>query len=467
MTKPPLDIALSSGLPQSIQRWGLLRIFILTSFISIAFISAISGYYFSVIRKNMLDHELSISFEFIQSITLINDQEAFFLGREKFADRFEVEEFLSHIISLPDVFRVEAYSLDKKILWTSNPEIIGKAVPDNVELDRALSGESLYLERDIENLQKSENEKIPDNADQFIETYIPVWDRKHTKIIGALNVYKSPSTLYRDIDEAKILLIVTTLIIAFIPHWILYWIVHSAHKVIETQRHRIRQATNRTVELNEQSMRRIGSDLHDGPAQSIGYALLVLDALNLEDTKAGVNKDIYHKVKHALSDALQEIRNLSSGLVIPELEDLTMSEAIAQVIKRHEKRTETQVDFRISPIPDQMRTSIKICVYRFVQESLNNACRHASGKDQVVEISYFNHALSVMVSDGGPGISEEDFQKINSSSHLGLRGLRERVESLGGLFTLENKPDGQGLCISAKLPIQDGSAKSSTAQVIS
>jgi signal transduction histidine kinase len=458
VTKPPLDIALRSGLPQSIQRWGLLRIFTLTSFISIAIISAISGYYFSVIRKNMLDHELNISFEFIQSITLINDQEAFFLGREKFADRFEVEEFLSHIINLPDVFRVVAYSLDKKVLWANIPDLIGKTVPDNDQLERALAGESLYLERGIENLQKSENETIPDNADQFIETYIPVWDRKHTKIIGALNIFKSPSTLYHDIDEAKILLIMTTLIIAIIPHWILYWIVHSAHKVIETQRLRIRQATNRTVELNEQSMRRIGSELHDGPAQSIGYALLVLDALNLE---SGINKEIHHKIKNALGDALQEIRNLSSGLVIPELEDLTMSDAISQVIKQHEKRTGTQVDFRISPIPEQMRTSIKICVYRFVQESLNNAFRHAKGQEQVVEISYLNHSLSVTVSDGGPGISDEDLLKINSTSHLGLRGLRERVESLGGIFRLENKPGSQGLCICAELPIQDGGAKPS------
>lgn len=415
----------------------------------------------------MLDHELNISSEFIQSITLINDQEAFFLGREKFADRFEVEEFLSHTINLPDVFRVEAYSLDKKILWTTNPELIGKSVPDSEQLESALAGASLYVERDIDQLQRTEHDTIPARADKFIETYIPVWDRKHTRIIGALNIYKSPSTLYRDIDEAKNLLIITTLIIAIIPHWILYWIVYSAHKVIETQRLRIRQATNRAVELNEQNMRRIGSEMHDGPAQSIGYALLVLDALNLEQQETGVNREIHHKVKTALSDALQEIRNLSSGLVIPELDDLTLSDAISQVINRHEKRTATTVDFRITPIPEHLRTSIKICVYRFVQESLNNAFRHAKGIGQAVEISYLNHTLTVTVSDNGPGISEEDFLKINSTRHLGLRGLRERVESLGGIFKLENRTRSRGLCISAELPIQDGGANPAARREVS
>ncbi len=440
----------------TIQRWGLIKTFATFSFISIVSISLMAGFlYFSLLRNHLLHHEVNISTEFIQSITLINDQEAFFLSDKDYSDKYEVIEFLQHIISMPDVFRVIAYNTDLKILWANNEELIGKTYTDNHELLDALAGKSVFEEVDMDHLVKEEHDSIPHRLDTFIESYIPIRDRAGHNIIGVLEIYKAPTALYRAIDEARYLLVIITLLSAAILHWLLYWIVLRAHRLIEAQRQRIRQATNRAVELNEQNLRRIGSDLHDGPAQSIGFALLIMDVLDDDEDQNSANGSVISKMRNALRDSLNDIRNLSSGLVIPELDDMSINEVLSSAIDKHEKRTATEVTYQISPLPDHLRTSLKICIYRLVQEGLNNAFKHAGGKGQCVQIVQEGKCVVISIADGGPGLSEVGLSKINSTEHLGLRGLRERVESLGGIFTIANRADGPGLQISARIPLND------------
>lgn len=441
-----------------IQRWGLIKTFAFSSFISIVTISIVSGFiFFSYLRNNLLDQELSISSEFIQSITLIRNNEKYFLTEENFEDRHEVDEFLLHIISMPDVFRVVAYNAELKILFANNPKLIGKTFTDNDELERALTGVSLYEEAEMDDHHKAEHETIPDGVSRFIESYIPIWDRRHENVIGVLEIYKSPRALYQAIHDARYLVILVALLSAIILHWVLYWIVLKAHQLIETQRVRIKQATKRTVELNEQNLRRIGADLHDGPAQSIGFALLRFDSILESGTndRTGASTDTINKVRMALQDALQEIRDLSAGLIIPELDEMTLREAIIRMIEKHEKRTSTKVNYNMHNLPDQLGISIKICVYRLVQEGLTNAFKHGMGKGQEVWIDSNGKMLKVIIRDSGPGLQDNDITTIDDSKHLGIRGLRERVESLGGDFELSSNSTGPGVELTATLPVDD------------
>ncbi len=77
---------------------------------------------------------------------------------------------------------------------------------------------------------------------------------------------------------------------------------------------------------------------------------------------------------------MQEIRSLSAGLVIPDLNDLCTDSAIQKVIDRHEKRTSSTVQRHLTKLPSSLGLSSKICIYRFIQEGLNNAFRHGKCK---------------------------------------------------------------------------------------
>lgn len=443
-----------------IQRWGLLRIFALSAFVSIIGISTVSGYiYFSFLQQNLLQREMVISTEFIESITLINRREAYFDGTTSDQEKRDIEEFFNHVIGIPDVFRATIFDADYKIIWSNDSELIGRTFGDNDDLEMAYQGISIFNPGEADEREKEEHDFLPEDVEQFVESYIPVWDRNRQRVIGVVELYKSPAALFDTLHRGRELVALVSLLGGLALFGILYWVVRTAHQLIENQRSRIKAASRRGVELNEQSLRRIGSELHDGPVQSIGFALLKLDSIVDEepDSKPAMDADtrLVDKIRQALKDALQEVRGLSAGLVIPELKDLSAREAIIRAIDRHEKRTSTSVSRELDEVPEGLGNATKICLYRLVQEGLNNAYRHGGGIDQRVEVVVRNSQLILTLSDAGPGMSAEDRDKINDSEHLGLRGMRERVESLGGDFHITSNLRNAGVKLIVALPIND------------
>ena len=199
----------------------------------------------------------------------------------------------------------------------------------------------------------------------------------------------------------------------------------------EDLRQHLVTATRRTGETNERLLRRVGAELHDGPAQLISLALLRLDAIHPEDTsqRLEIRAGNFGIIRGALADAMNEIRSISSGIAPPHLNDVTLRSALELAIKNHEKRTGTPVARDIGEFPEPIPSLLKICLYRFTQEGLNNAFKHAAGRGQKVSASCHQGTITVAVSDTGAGATSD--VSLNSEG-LGLAGLRDRVESLDG-----------------------------------
>ena len=210
----------------------------------------------------------------------------------------------------------------------------------------------------------------------------------------------------------------------------------------ETAEDLIRQetASMRSTELNEQFLRRVGSDLHDGPAQLVALASLRLDAIKkfvmTESQVSTSGIEDLEIVQQALSDALSEIRHISAGLVLPELEGLTLSEILTKAALDHQQRTRVHTSLNLGELPKHVGKSIQICLYRLVQEGLNNSEHHASEADCSVSARCIANTIEVVISDKGSGFEPESI--TTSSSGLGLLGLRERIESIGGQFEIRS-----------------------------
>ncbi len=136
-----------------------------------------------------------------------------------------------------------------------------------------------------------------------------------------------------------------------------------------------------------------------------------------------------------------EIRELSAGLTLAKLEEMSPLAVLKEIVGTHERRTETTVTLTVDSIPEDLPLPLKISVFRFVQEALNNAYRHGGGIDQKVTCGFDNRQLELEVSDGGPGFEPETSAGENGG--LGLIGLRERIESLGATLEIKSKP-GEG-----------------------
>ncbi len=206
----------------------------------------------------------------------------------------------------------------------------------------------------------------------------------------------------------------------------------------------VRRSNHTIGKDSEDVLQRISADLHDGPMQKLEMALLKLDNINQTVTQDGAVRHGIDEAHFLLAESVRELSDLSSLLHMPEIAALDPADIARLAIMAHQSYTKTAVAFAVQPHPADVRPEIKSCTYRFVQEALTNAFRHAKGSGQQVMIGG-GVELIVNVLDNGPGLS---WPEMNSGK-LGLRGMRSRIEALDGEFTIQNRPEG-GLSLTAR-----------------
>jgi signal transduction histidine kinase len=213
----------------------------------------------------------------------------------------------------------------------------------------------------------------------------------------------------------------------------------------ERLRRSLQTANETTAEIHEKVLEKIGAELHDGPAQLMTYSILQLDRLVPFADLAranNINVDV-EKLRRVMSDALREVRAISTGLVLPELAAATAEESIRLAVRRHEELTDTAVELQLNGLPDDLSLPQKICAYRLVQEALTNGLRHGKPTRQRLT-AQGRPSLTISIFDDGRGFDPS----IMEQKGLGLSSMRTRVEALGGKFCVRSAP-GQGTEISA------------------
>jgi signal transduction histidine kinase len=205
---------------------------------------------------------------------------------------------------------------------------------------------------------------------------------------------------------------------------------------------------------NENLLARIGQDLHDGPIQLVSLLMLKLTAPKSEKlAEAGSSGPLHDPAIETLTTRiLAELRSISTGLVLPHLDALTPNEILLLAVQNHEDATGTKVSCQIGDLPTDLALPVTICLYRIVQEGLNNAFHHGRAIGQRVEVWADKQSIVIAVSDSGPGVVDNHHESSRSRTGLGIAGLRNRVEALKGTFELISQRD-IGTQIRAKLPV--------------
>lgn len=210
--------------------------------------------------------------------------------------------------------------------------------------------------------------------------------------------------------------------------------LEQAIKLSTQNRHLRIQAETLRLEAgksNEMILDQIGCDLHDGPLQVLTLIRLRLSDLGSRLTRRSLYKQELSKLDELLSQAMDDLRNLSAGLVLPEIERMKLGEAIAFAGHRHADMTGTSVAVS-GQLPDfGPQAHLNICAYRFVQESLMNAHRHAQGTELRVRYHAYRNWIVLAVANTGqmPKVIEERALK-----RIKLGGLtkKRRVQAFGG-----------------------------------
>jgi signal transduction histidine kinase len=138
-------------------------------------------------------------------------------------------------------------------------------------------------------------------------------------------------------------------------------------------------------------------------------------------------------------------------MLLPEIQDLPLKAALLFMVDYHQQRTGTHVSCSIGNLPDDAPPFMKITLCRLVQEGLNNAFKHARGQGQKVSASWDGLAITVDITDEGPGMVSQTGAAANTG--MGLMGLRDRIESLGGTMVITSVA-GKGAHLAVVLPLQ-------------
>lgn len=343
------------------------------------------------------------------------------------------------------------------IIDSSDKGLIGKRFPMTENLTRAFGGE---VAGEFEDHGDEEDAAEAALGLPLLELYTPVRNPANGDVIAVVELYQMAEDLKQAILRARLQTWAWVVGILAMIFAALFLIVLRGSRVIDAQFVILREMSDRNVALRlqiqgaseraatgaERMLRQIGAELHDGPAQLMAFAALRLDSLASRHAKQDSAADLA-AVKAAVSEAITEIRNLARGMSVPDLDRREMVEVLQGLAQAHAARSGTEVLFTPSPgaLPD-LPAALRLCIYRFVQEGLNNSWRHAAGKGQELRISQSGGILRVSVLDRGPGFAASYPSRADEQEHhLGLVGLTDRIEALGGrLECLERGPDGPG-----------------------
>ncbi len=366
---------------------------------------------------------------------------------------------------------LKIWSPDGHILYSTLPELIGRVFPIDDNLRRALHGQSIVQ---FASLEDEAHWYERQHWDRLIEVYVPL-SSPNGEILAVAEVYLTTDTIDAELRIARwrtwaFLTLATLLMYLTLNTLVLRGdhIIRQQAQMLQDQLQtvsslleqnrqlhvRVQRAARRSTTLNERFHRRISSELHDGPAQALGVALLRLDALDRALAEAHLPQKVRQNlgiIRLSIEQAWREIRAIAHGLRLPELQGLSLPEVILRAVTQHERRTNTHVKLELAPdLPDEVPEEIKIATYRIIEEALSNAYRHAQGKGQAVKVGYRDGQLFLRISDQGPGFVWEE--ALQRNGHLGLVSMRERAESLGGNIRI-NSTLGQGTTIEVTFPI--------------
>ncbi len=339
-----------------------------------------------------------------------------------------------------------------KVVVSSDQSIEGKTFEPTENLRRAWAGE---VSAEFNALSDLENEAEAALGVPLLEIYSPIRAKGTGEIIAIAEFYENATQLEADLVRARLTSWAAVALVMAAIWGSLFIIVLRGSRTIDRQfmalsemaarnvtlRLKVQSAAGRFSALNDQALRRIGADLHDGPAQLMGFAALRLDALRKAVPPDRTQGEI-DQIESAIKEAIKDIRSISRGASLPDIDRKPIGDVIRALVDAHCARTGSEVALEVDfGGREDLSLAVKICVGRVVQEGLTNAWRHAAGVGQQVRIALSGEVLQVVVQDAGPGLqSEPDEGDIYG---LGLAGLAGRVESLGGTLTLGNRQGGK------------------------
>jgi signal transduction histidine kinase len=214
----------------------------------------------------------------------------------------------------------------------------------------------------------------------------------------------------------------------------------------------LRQLSRQILSAQEEERKRISRELHDVVAQTLTGINVRLAALKKEASVNinGLDRNIA-RTQRLVEKSVDIVHQFARELRPAVLDDLGLIPALHSFVKLFSKRTRLHVHLKAFAGVEQLDIAKRTVLFRVAQEALTNVSRHAQASRVEVGILKMTDCICMKIKDDGKSFDMERVLKVKGGKRLGLLGMRERVEMVGGSFCVESVP-GQGTTIVVEIP---------------
>jgi signal transduction histidine kinase len=218
----------------------------------------------------------------------------------------------------------------------------------------------------------------------------------------------------------------------------------------------LRHLSHKLLSAQEEERKTISRELHDEIAQTLTGINVQLSTL-----KAAAALDIKDLQKRIASTqrlvekSVRIVHRFARELRPSVLDDLGLIPALHSFVKAFSDRTHVRIRLRVFAEVEQLDAAKRTVLYRVAQESLTNVGRHAHATQVEMCIEKLSDSVHMQVKDNGKSFSVERMLNAKRNNRLGLLGMRERVEMVGGHFHIDSAP-GRGTTVEVQIPLDKG-----------
>lgn len=217
------------------------------------------------------------------------------------------------------------------------------------------------------------------------------------------------------------------------------------------------QLLERIIAAQESERQRLARELHDETGQALTSLKFSLSTLEKYTHFPEAHAQL-QSLRNLVGQIQDSLHDLAVELHPPALDELGLEAALKQLVTNFSRHTGLTVEMQTLGLEQngsRLPAEMELTAYRLIQEALTNIIRHANAQQVSVLLERQSEQMILIVDDDGQGfdISGPSHQQT-TRQHLGIHSMQERVELLGGVFTIESKP-GEGTTVFARLPIPE------------
>ena len=228
------------------------------------------------------------------------------------------------------------------------------------------------------------------------------------------------------------------------------WFVYRDRK---RKRERMEQLVRKMIRMEEEQRRNLSTQIHDQMGQDLSGLKINLDMIKQELPGEKVKlKEKVTECKRILSRLIQKGHNIAEFLRPPELEEVGFLDTVGTLIVQHKQRTGNKFTFQKPKAGMDLSGEHTLFFYRVIQESLTNIVKHARAKNVRIKLEVTKNTNRLQIQDDGVGFDhKKSLKERDRNGKLGLMGLEERAELLGGNMTIKTAP-GKGMQLTVEIP---------------